>query len=398
MIARRAILAAAAAASLWPLRGAMAQSSDEAASPLDSIFKDAETSVGQQFEAAASDIDADIARVEESMREVYAQFDRDLARHWGEERRLPEKKVWVAYPDGLESRVIVDYEAGEIRVEVPDGPDADARLEALLQRMLDADGRILDGFDEAARRLRERLEAEVGTLAPPPPRPSTKPKELGRLADGGQSLPASRRTLIDAAGNRRVIKSGGQSFAPDYLAERAEDVRATVLANASRFRLPPSLVVSVIHNESSFNPRAQSHVPAFGLMQLVPSSGGRDSYRFVFGEDKAPAPDYLFQPAPNVELGTAYLHILDTRYLAAVEHPESRLYCVISAYNTGAGNVARAFGAGRKVKVAAKRINAMQPREVYEHLRVNLPYDETRRYIDKVVRGMDRYASWDRPS
>ena len=81
-----------------------------------------------------------------------------------------------------------------------------------------------------------------------------------------------------------------------------------------------------------------------------------------------------------------------------MEHPESRLYCVISAYNTGAGNVARAFGAGRKVKVAAKRINAMQPREVYEHLRVNLPYDETRRYIDKVVRGMDRYASWDRPS
>ena len=215
----------------------------------------------------------------------------------------------------------------------------------------------------------------------------------------GAPLPkVKRRTLKDAAGRSKVIASARQKFAPDYLAQRARDVRDHVMANAARFKLPPSLVVSVIHNESAFNPRAQSPVPAFGLMQLVPSTGGRDAYRFVFDDDKSPSPDYLFQPASNVELGAAYLHILDNRYLAAVENPESRLYCVISAYNTGAGNVAKSFGAGRNVKKAAVRINAMQPDKVYEHLKGNLPYRETRLYIEKVVRGMKRYAGWDQPS
>lgn len=399
MITRRAVLAAAAAG-LVPAAMARAQTANDGdtGSPLDALFKDAESALDRQFEAASAAIDADIARVEQSMREVYARFDRDLARHWGDERRLPERKVWIAYPDGLETRVIVDYETGEIRVEVPDGPDADARLQALMQRVLSADSARLDSFDEAANRLRAEIGGDTQVMAPPPPAPEYTPEELGKLVVGGPLPEPERRTLTDAAGNSKVIKSAKKKFVPDYLQQKAEDVRDTVVANAGRFKLPPSLVVSVIHNESSFNPRAQSPVPAFGLMQLVPSTGGLDSYRFVHGEDKAPSPDYLFQPAANIELGAAYLHILDSRYLAAVENPESRLYCVISAYNTGAGNVARAFGAGRKVRLAAATINTMEPQQVYEHLQGNLPYEETRRYIVKVVGGLKRYAGWDRPS
>lgn len=398
MITRRAVLAAAAAG-LVPAALARAQSTTDGntGSPFDSVFKDAQGALDQQFEAASTAIDADIARVEQSMREVYARFDRDLARYWGEERRLPDRKVWVAYPDGLETRVIVNYETGEIRVEVPDGPNADAELQSLMQRMLSADSSQLDSFDEAANRLRAEVAGDSQVMASPPV-PEYKPEELGQLVVGGPLPQPESRTLIDGAGNSKVIKSATQKFAPDYLQQKAEDVRDTVAAYASRFSLPQSLVVSVIHNESSFNPRAQSPVPAFGLMQLVPSSGGRDSYRFVYGDDKAPSPDYLFQPDANIELGAAYLHILDNRYLAAVENPESRLYCVISAYNTGAGNVARAFGAGRKVKLAAATINTMEPQRVYEHLQGNLPYEETRRYIKKVVGGMKRYAGWDRPS
>lgn len=401
MITRRAILVGAAAG-LLPAALARAQSGvgGTSDSPLDSIFKDVGGTLDSQFEAASAAIDADIARVEQSMRDVYARFERELAQVWGDERKLPERKVWVAYPDGIESRVIVDYETGEIRVEVPDGPGADERLQDLMQKVLTADSRTLDSYDEAANRLREELAQDSPVLAEPPAPQEYTPEELGKLVVGAP-LPASkpeRRTLTDGAGKSKVIKSAKRKFAADYLQQRAEDVRDTVMANASRFDLPPSLVVSVIHNESAFNPRAQSHVPAFGLMQLVPSTGGRDAYRFVHGEDKAPSPDYLFRPDANVELGTAYLNILDNRYLAAVENPESRLYCVISAYNTGAGNVARAFGAGRKVKVAAATINSMQPTQVYEHLQGNLPYRETRLYIEKVVRGMKRYEGWNRPS
>ena len=41
-------------------------------------------------------------------------------------------------------------------------------------------------------------------------------------------------------------------------------------------------------------------------MQLVPTSGGREAYRKAKGQDVAPSRDYLFDPANNVELGTAY--------------------------------------------------------------------------------------------
>ena len=39
------------------------------------------------------------------------------------------------------------------------------------------------------------------------------------------------------------------------------------------------------------------------------------------------------------------------------------------------------------------RINAMSPQEVYDHLLINLPYEETRRYLKKVVARMDKYTN-----
>jgi membrane-bound lytic murein transglycosylase C len=62
------------------------------------------------------------------------------------------------------------------------------------------------------------------------------------------------------------------------------------------------------------------------------------------------------------------------------------LYCVIAAYNTGAGNVARAFNKDRSTSIgkASKVINQMTPQQVYDHLVVNLPYDETKNYLKKV--------------
>ena len=78
-------------------------------------------------------------------------------------------------------------------------------------------------------------------------------------------------------------------------------------------------------------------------MQLVPTSGGRDAYRKAKGEDKAPSRDYLFNPENNIELGAAYLNVLTYSQLDNVTDLVSREYCVISAYNTGAGNVFKTF-------------------------------------------------------
>ena len=163
-----------------------------------------------------------------------------------------------------------------------------------------------------------------------------------------------------------------------------------MLQQSKRFGISPALIYAVIEVESGFNPYAISHVPAYGLMQIVPKTAGRDSWKFLHGKDRIPTPSYLYDPGNNIEMGTAYLHIIDTRYLSAIRHPLSREYCMVAAYNTGSTNVLRTFHPDDRQK-AANTINAMEPAAVYAKLKRDLPYDETRRYVDKVKEAKRHY-------
>jgi membrane-bound lytic murein transglycosylase C len=165
--------------------------------------------------------------------------------------------------------------------------------------------------------------------------------------------------------------------------KQADKYRPLVHQFAQQYRISPSLVFAIIRTESNFNPYAVSSAPAYGLMQLVPTSGGREAYRKAKGQDVAPSRDYLFDPANNVELGTAYLNVLMFNQLEAVDHNVSREYCVIAAYNTGPSNVFRTFS--RDHTTAVNQINSLQPAGVYEQSRQHLPYEETRHYLEKVT-------------
>src|SRR5207245_8591150 len=145
----------------------------------------------------------------------------------------------------------------------------------------------------------------------------------------------------------------------------------------------PGRALASTRTARNSNPLAVSAVPAYGRMQLVPMSGGRDAYRRAKGKDATPSRDFLFDPQNNIELGTAYLNVLTYDQLDQVGNAVSREYCVISAYNTGPRNVFRAFA--HDPVSAVNQINSLQPPAVYEKLRHSLPYQETRQYLDKVV-------------
>jgi membrane-bound lytic murein transglycosylase C len=170
---------------------------------------------------------------------------------------------------------------------------------------------------------------------------------------------------------------------PNFENSLAKKYRPLVDKYAAQNNLSPSLVFAIIRAESNFNPFAVSPAPAYGMMQLVPASGGRAAYRRVNGRDEMPSREFLFDAANNIQLGTAYLGLLFQEQLDVVANPVSREYCVISAYNTGPGNVLRAFASDRVA--AVNRINGMQPPAVYDRLRRHLPHQETRRYLAKVV-------------
>ena len=156
-------------------------------------------------------------------------------------------------------------------------------------------------------------------------------------------------------------------------------------------KVKPSLVYAVMETESAFNPMAKSSAPAYGLMQIVPRSAGQDATEKLFGKPKILSPSYLYNSENNIQIGTTYLNILYYRYLKGIQDPQSRLYCSIAAYNTGAGNVAKAFTGKRRIKPALEVINSMPPDQVYRHLRKNLPYEETQHYLVKVSGRIEKY-------
>ena len=175
------------------------------------------------------------------------------------------------------------------------------------------------------------------------------------------------------------------------LPRQAKMIQEHVAKFANTSKMEDALVYAIIETESAFNPMARSPVPAYGLMQIVPSSAGQDATQQLFGKAEILSPSYLYSSDRNIEIGTTYLNILFYRYLKGIKNKQSRLYCTIAAYNTGAGNVAKAFTGNRRLKNAISKINALSPQQVYDHLIENLPYEETRKYLSKVNKRLAKY-------
>jgi membrane-bound lytic murein transglycosylase C len=231
----------------------------------------------------------------------------------------------------------------------------------------------------------EKLEAAEMDQAVPEPelRPS-----MGR---SGPLPPTSPPLVVPPS--REELKEKAPSPAR-RLPARAKAFARPVDLYGSRSRLESALIFAIIETESAFNPVARSPAPAYGLMQIVPQSAGQDATQALFGKPRILAPSYLYNAEKNIEIGTTFLDILLTRYLAGIHDPESRLYCAIAAYNSGHGNVFKAFTGRMRPKEAFERINRLSPNEVYDHLVRSMPYLETRRYVPTVVSRLERYRGW----
>jgi soluble lytic murein transglycosylase-like protein len=78
---------------------------------------------------------------------------------------------------------------------------------------------------------------------------------------------------------------------------KAEQISAAVMTSASKYSLPPALVLAIISIESRFQDHARGRHGATGLMQVVPAA----HKRLVKNLD-------LTEPATNIEAGSAILH------------------------------------------------------------------------------------------
>ncbi|MCK5295610.1 MAG: DUF3393 domain-containing protein [Alphaproteobacteria bacterium] len=357
-----------------------------------SSIDDFDDAIGVAFEAFDQNTEAKFAEIDKAVAKAFSEIDELIEPVWGGQTKLPESKVWVGYEKNLDARVVIDYEKGNVSIETVNKQRSNKELLEIMDKMLEASSKELDSRDILADRIKKNIKsAQTGAVILKAPKTHEK-RELFNLIDRAKKPVFSIKRTTTKQNKTITVQSVTLPFVPNHEKLSAEKVKKPVNTFADRYKLPRSLVLAIIKNESSFNPRAQSHIPAFGLMQLVPRTGGRDAYKFVKGKDKPPTPSYLFRVNENIELGSAYLHIVNSRYLRQIKNPQSRLYCTIAAYNTGAGNVAKAFGSRTHIKGAASKINSMTPAQVYKHLVINLPYEETRKYLPKVTRDMKKFT------
>jgi hypothetical protein len=179
-----------------------------------------------------------------------------------------------------------------------------------------------------------------------------------------------------------------------HLEVRAREFRSIVMTHAEKYRLDPALIMAMIHTESAFNPRASSRASAYGLMQLVPHTAGKEAYLRVYGQPRELTPEYLYDPDNNIELGAAYFTILRDGYLASIDDPTSRTYCAVAAYHAGPSSVGKAFISKPSIKQAAPVINSLKPSDVYKRLVEALPAIASRNYVRKVITRAGKYRSW----
>ena len=317
-----------------------------------------------------------------------------VGKTWGKkEVRLPDRTHYVKYTQNYKSRAIVDFDKGEILVETLDEGDPRGSLKnAIVTTLLTPDDpRAVDLFsDKGVTLTGEKDPYLLGLVQDQNGGSIRTPAEAEPFADYLIANKSATRTVQQDKGSR-TAHVVSMTMVPNFSNKQADKYRPQVSRFAEQYDVSPNLVFAIIRTESNFNPFAVSGAPAYGLMQLVPTSGGREAYRRAKGSDTTPSREYLFNADNNIELGTALLNVLHYKQFEDVDNTVSREYCVISAYNTGLRNVLRTFS--KDVVTAVNQINSLEPPAVYDKLRQDLPYQETRDYLVKVTSFRKQFVS-----
>jgi len=143
--------------------------------------------------------------------------------------------------------------------------------------------------------------------------------------------------------------------------------RGSIESRSRQEGLDPYLVAALIRQESEFNAKVISHANAYGLMQVLPSTG-RDLARHF--RVRRYSSGQLLLADRNIQFGTYYFRNLLNSF-------GGRADLALASYNAGAGRARlwQSWGPYR------------EPAEFVE----NVPFHETRGYVQIVLRNADVY-------
>lgn len=136
---------------------------------------------------------------------------------------------------------------------------------------------------------------------------------------------------------------------------------------ANEYNVDEYLIYAIIKAESNFEPNAESHRGAKGLMQLMYSTAEDISKRIGIELNE----DNILEPDININLGTKYISMLIQKY--------NNINLALAAYNAGSGNVDGWIEKGT-LKSDGSDIE-------------NVPFTETNNYVRKILRDYEIYIN-----
>ncbi|MCX2523474.1 murein transglycosylase domain-containing protein [Larsenimonas rhizosphaerae] len=317
---------------------------------------------------------------------LFEAVQRHASAYW-QDVRLSQTRTLVAYDDNWQSRSEIDFEHGRVTIETLRSGATTEELTRLIEKTLASP--VDDSALDSGRLSDTPTDGIQGVLAGQVRDQEGKSVEYAWRAKRYARWLATHRVERSQQADGSDILRINIPLSSNHLRVRAQQFVPAIEKASHRHKVDPALVMAIIATESSFNPYAVSHIPAFGLMQIVPRTAGHDVFNRVYRKAGKPDRDYLFNAGRNIDVGTAYLGLLNHVYLKGINDPVSRRLCVIAAYNGGAGNVYKTFGGGKKKALA--RINSLSSQQVYNRLRTHHPADETRRYVKKVKEARTRF-------
>ncbi|BCL71320.1 membrane-bound lytic murein transglycosylase C [Vibrio nigripulchritudo] len=334
-------------------------------------------------------------RFAKNLAELPGQFQKDIAaldalmnsfsfnieKKWGKaEIRIAGKSNYVKYIDNYQSRAEVDFAKGKVTISTVSSTEPKKHLKnAIVTTLLTPDDPAsVDLYSSSSIKLEGRpfLYQQVVDQEKKPIQWSWR---ANRFADYLIANQLKTRNIDFKKSYYVEIP-----MVKDHFEKRSYKYADIVQRASRKYDIPEDLIYAIIKTESSFNPYAVSWANAYGLMQVVPKTAGRDVFKLVKKKPGQPTPEYLFDPEKNIDTGTAYFYILKNRYLKDVNHPLSLEYSMISAYNGGTGGVLKTFHRSDR-KRAMRDLNSLQPNQVYWALTKKHPNSEARRYLEKVT-------------
>ncbi len=315
-------------------------------------------------------------------------FTGDIEKRWGaNEIKIAGKSNYVKYIDDYQSRTEVNFSQGMITIETVASTEPLRHLKtAIITTLLTP-----DDPDQVDLFSSQNIELKG------------QPFLYQQVKDqDGQAIQWSWRAnrfadyLIQNKLQVKQVDFKKSYYVSISMVEDQVEIRgykyADIIRRASKkYGIPEDLIYAIIKTESSFNPYAVSWANAYGLMQVVPKTAGRDVFQKIKKRSGQPSPKYLYNPENNIDTGTAYFYILKHNYLKDLANPLSLEYSMISAYNGGAGGVLNTFDRNRSR--AVRDINNLQPNQVYWALTKKHPNAESRRYLEKVTKYKKQFNS-----